>query len=428
MTEPRRTRLRADAEAILRAGIAGAAPAPLVEYALRYHEIESPVRLLAVGKAAAGMARAAYAQVPVRSALVIAPEPDEAPWPDPAPALVLADHPIPRQRSVDAARAAQGFLQRSVAGDTVLVLLSGGSSALATLPAPGLTLHDLAATTRALLASGASIQSLNCVRRHLDDVKGGRLARLAAPAAVICLALSDVPGDDPAVIGSGPFSPDATTFGMAIETLQRHDVLGRVPKAVLRHLEAGARGEVDESLKPGDAAFRHVRYQIIGSNRNARDAAAAEAASRGYVTEQSALWLTGEAREVGQRLGGELAAQRIRHRKAVIFGGETTVTVHGPGAGGRNQELALAAAGALADVPGVALGAVGTDGIDGASPAAGAIVDGVTDQVMRALGIDPERALAENDSYRALAAAGAALVTGPTGTNVMDITVTLALP
>ena len=428
MTDPRRLQLRADAEAILRAGIAGAAPGPLLLRALRQRTLTTPVHLLAIGKAATMMARAAYQSVRVRSALVIAPAAADGPWPPPAPRVIASDHPIPGQRSIDAARAVQAFLEQLVADDVALVLLSGGGSSLLTLPAPGLTLYDLGATTRVLMAAGADIQALNCVRRHLDDVKGGRLARLAAPASVICLALSDVPGDDPAAIASGPFSPDPTTFRLALDVLRDHGVLERVPRAVRLHLERGETGDADESLKPGDSAFQRVQFEIIGSNRNAREAAAAEAGRRGYQPAVATTWLSGDARLAGEQLGRALAAAGAVQRQAMVFGGETTVRVRGPGRGGRNQELALAAAAAIADVPGVALGTVGTDGIDGTSPAAGAIVDGSTTERLRALGIDPERALAANDSYGALAAVGDALITGPTGTNVMDIALTLALP
>jgi glycerate-2-kinase len=378
-------RLRADLEAILRAGIAGAAPGPLLERALRRHPLAGPVHLLAIGKAAPAMARAAYRLVPVRKALVVAPFTDDEPWPSPRPEQRVADHPIPGQRSIDAAVAVQEFLTCLTADDTVLVLLSGGGSALLALPAPGLTLHDIAVTTRVLMAAGAGIHALNCVRRHLDDVKGGRLARFAAPATVHCLALSDVPGDDPAVIASGPFTPDPTTFSLALSVLREFELLDRVPPNVRRHLEAGAAGEAGETLKPGDIAFRLVHYEIVGGNQQAREAAALEARRR-------------------------------------------TVTVLGTGRGGRNQELALAAAAVIAGVAGVAVGAVGTDGIDGASPAAGAIVDGSTAAKLRARGLEANRALAANDSYTALSAVGDVLLTGPTGTNVMDLAVLLALP
>jgi hydroxypyruvate reductase len=421
-------RLRADTEAILRAGIAGAAPGPLLQQALGQYLIGAPVHLLAIGKAAASMARAAYQVVPVRAALVVAPQTDEAPWPEPAPRLLAADHPIPGQRSVEAARVVQAFLERLTGDDVVLVLLSGGGSSLLALPAPGLTLHDLAATTRMVMAAGAGIHALNCVRRHLDDVKGGRLARLAAPATVHCLALSDVPGDDPAAIASGPFTPDPTTFGLALTVLREHALLERVPRAVRLHLEAGQAGMAGETLKPGDRTFRHVHFEIIGSNRQAREAAAQEATRRGYRPTVSSGWLDGEARNVGERLGKALASDHVRQPQACVYGGETTVTVRGSGLGGRNQELALAAAAAIAGVGGVSLGTVGTDGIDGASPAAGAIVDGTTARRLRARGLDIARALAANDSYSALAAIGDALTTGPTGTNVMDLTVTVALP
>jgi glycerate-2-kinase len=378
--------LRHDAETILRAAIAGAAPAPRVAAALaRAPELAAARRifLLAFGKAAVAMAEAALATLGARvtAGLVVAPHGTAPPAPG-ALRFLTAAHPIPDEHSVTAARAAHELLASAGTDDLVLALISGGGSSLLVEPAPGLTLADVARTTRELQLAGADIHALNAVRRRIDLVKAGRLAALAAPAPVLCLAISDVPGDDPAIIASGPFTPDVAA-----------------PPA------------------------GNVRYEIVAANADARAAAATAAQELGYRASPGAFPLGGEARACGERVAA--AALAAEPGSAIVYGGETTVTVRGAGTGGRNQELTLAAALRIAGTTGIAIGCVGTDGVDGRSPAAGAIVEGSTAARLAAAGIDAAAALAANDSHTALSAAGAVLVTGPTGTNVMDVGIVL---
>lgn len=416
-----RARLRAAVERIIREAIAAVAPGPLVSAALDGRSLPGRVHVLAIGKAALPMMEAALRALAGRAAaaLAVAPALEPRDWPRPGPRLLRGSHPVPDAGSVEAGRAVLSFAASLEREDTLLVLLSGGASALVTVPAPGLTLEDLAATTRLLLAAGADIAALNCVRKHLDCIKGGRLARAAAPARVLCLALSDVPGDDPAVIASGPLTADPTTYADARAVLRRFDVWHAVAPAVRAHLE---RAE-DESLKPGDPALARVEWQLVGSNARALAAAALAAERLGHAVRVEPGTLRGEARDAGTAIADMLL--QCPPGSALLLGGETTVTVRGGGSGGRNQELALAAALRLDGAAGCVLGAAGTDGVDGASPAAGAIVDGTTLPRLRALGIDATRALEVNDSYTALAAVGDALITGPTGTNVMDVVVAL---
>jgi hydroxypyruvate reductase len=379
-------RLRSDADAILRAAIAGAEPGPRVASALALAPelpAASRVLLLAFGKAAAAMAEAALPAISGRlvGGLVVAPH--GAPLLQvPGITFLTAAHPLPDHASVTAAAAARALLDSARAGDLVLALISGGGSSLLTDPAPPCTLDDIVRVTRELQHAGADIRALNAARSRMDRMKGGQLAALAYPAAVLCLALSDVLGDDPAVIASGPFTP---------------------PR--------------------GDRPATNVRYEIVASNAHARAAARNAAEALGYRAAEGSFRLEGEARSCGAHLAH--AALTAASRSAHVHGGETTVTVRGQGSGGRNQEVALAAALQLAGTDDIVIGALGTDGIDGNSPAAGAIVDGTTAARLHDLGIAPAEALAENDSYTALQAIGDTIITGPTGTNVTDVALVL---
>jgi hydroxypyruvate reductase len=292
------------------------------------------------------------------------------------------------------------------------------------------TLAEKVAVTDLLLRSGADIHELNTVRKHLSRLKGGGLAAAARPAAVEALILSDVIGDDPSTIASGLTAPDPTTFGDARAVLVRRGVWDRAPAAVRARIERGCRGEEPETPKPGDPIFARVANRIIGSNGLSLDAAAGKARDLGYGTAVASRALAGEAREaaaslLGRILDGPRAGETPR---AVLAGGETTVTIRGGGRGGRNQEMALAFA-LAAERSGprgswVFLSA-GTDGRDGPTDAAGAVVDGSTLARGRRAGLDPRRALDDNDSYAFLDAAGALLRTGATGTNVADLQVFL---
>ena len=340
---------------------------------------------------------------------------------------VRGGHPLPDAASVDAGARLRACVAQAGARDLVLALLSGGASALACAPVDGVSLDDLRATTRALMTAGADITTLNTVRKHLDTLKGGGLARAAAPATLLSLVLSDVPGDDLAVIASGPTVPDASTFADTRAALVAHAAWNTAPAGVRAHIERGLRGEVAETAKRDDACFARADTVVIGANRDAVRAAAAAARELGYDAVVDDAPLVGEAHEAGRMLGERLRALSARGgRRAYVAGGETTVTLRGTGVGGRTLELALGAALAIDGVPGVALLAFATDGDDGPTGAAGAFVTGATGARARTLDLDIAAALERNDTLPVFRALGDLVVTGPTGTNVGDIVVLLA--
>ena len=330
---------------------------------------------------------------------------------------VEAGHPIPDARGQAAAEEILGLVQAATADDLVLCLISGGGSALAPAPVPGVSLAEKQGVTRLLLEAGATINELNAVRKHLSALKGGQLARAAAPAPVVALLLSDVIGDPLDVIASGPTAPDPTTFGDALDVLDRF----------------GLRGRVAASPKPGDPALRGVTNRVIGNNGLVVDAARREAERLGFQSRVLTCRLEGEAREAAGVFAAvlrEAAAfgQPVARPACVIAAGETTVTVRGPGRGGRCQEFALAVVEPLAGVGGLVVLAAGTDGSDGPTDAAGAIVDGTTLERARREGLSPQEALATNDSHGFFSRLGDLVVTGPTGTNLMDLYVGLVGP
>lgn len=407
----------------------------------RYEPAGIRMETVAIGKAARGMMEAALAMEPWRRGGEFVCVPDEPNAMDTEHGWKhhRGDHPLPGANSVAAALAMiqqiEWWQEEShMAGvQGFRLLLSGGASALVCMPAGDLRVEDVAEVTRALQHAGAGIADLNTVRKHIDEFKGGRLAELIAPFPVDCLILSDVLGDDPSVVGSGPVSADPTTFADALEVLERFGVRDSAP-AVTAHLEAGERGEHPETPKPEDPLFDNVRTRIIGNNDTAADAAAAWAEARGLDVKSVQRRVQGEAREVGGRLAREAAALPVGG--AIVLGGETTVKVISGGHGGRNQELALAAAieldrlGVAGDVAVVTFGTDGVDGVapEGSPPAAGAVVTGATVREARARGLDAAAYLERNDSYAFFAAAGSAgvrchIVTGPTGTNVCDVAV-----
>ncbi len=341
--------------------------------------------------------------------------------------LLEAGHPVPDEAGLAAAREVERLVGAAAEPDLVLVLVSGGGSALLPAPAPGVSLAEKQAVTSLLLDAGADIGDLNAVRKHLSRLKGGGLARLAAPARVLALILSDVVGDPLDVVASGPTVPDPTTFAAALAVLSRRGVLGRAPPAVVAHLERGARGELPETPKPGDPIFARCAAVLVGSNRIAVEAAAREARRLGWRPLVLTASLTGEVAGVLAAIARE-AAETGRPAAppcCLLAGGETTVAVRGPGRGGRNQELALSAAFGLSGLRRVLLLSAGTDGIDGPTDAAGAFADGATLARARDLGLDPLLALERNDAHPLFEALGDLLVTGPTGTNVMDLQVLL---
>ena len=347
--------------------------------------------------------------------------------------LVEAGHPVPDERGAEAARDIRVLAEAAGADDLVLVLLSGGGSALTPAPPPPITLADKQEVTRLLLAAGATINQLNTVRKHCSLLKGGQLARAAAPARVEALLLSDVVGDPLDVIASGPTTPDPSTFVEALGILDGFGLRGTAPRSVILRLEQGARGEIPETPKPGDPVFARVRNTVIGNNALVVDAAAAKARALGFTPHSLTRALEGEAREVARRF--VVMARSIEAGKGpvappacVIAGGETTVTVRGQGKGGRCQEFALAAALELEGTKGAVILAAGTDGTDGPGEAAGAIVDGASATRARAQGVDPGARLANNDSYPVLKASGDLVVTGPTNTNLLDLYLLLVEP
>ena len=340
-----------------------------------------------------------------------------------------AGHPLPDARSLANGRAIIEAVRGLSAQDIVLCLLSGGGSALMESLGEGLSLQHLRVVTSALMHAGANIVELNCVRKHLSRLKGGQLARWAQPARVYSVILSDVVGDDLSVIASGPTCPDPSTFAEALETLARFGIDGLSEAAAVRdYLQAGAEGKLTETPKPSDPLFEHVGNVIAADNREAVRAAAQRAHELGYSSEIVTTYLQGEAREVARvfvAIARERAA-RDEHRLCVLAGGETTVTVQARGGrGGRNQELALSAALELNGLEGITLLAAATDGGDGSSDAAGAIVDGHTVAAGRGMGLNARRLLDANDSHRYFAALDSQVTTGPTLTNVNDLLIIL---
>ncbi|HET90927.1 MAG TPA: glycerate kinase [Chloroflexi bacterium] len=340
--------------------------------------------------------------------------------------LVEAGHPLPDARSVMGARAVVDLLQRVGERDLVIVLISGGGSALLTLPAPGLALQDLQELTDLLLRCGATIEEINTLRKHCSAVKGGQLARQMAPARVLGLVLSDVVGNSLATIASGPLVPDPTTFADAWAVVEKYGLGDSLPPAVREHLQAGLHGRGAETPKPGEAVFDQVQVEIVGDNALAAEGGAQAAAEAGYHAQVLTTFVEGEAREVAW-VAAALGKEVVRHARpcpapaCLILGGETTVTLRGGGTGGRNQELALAAALALEGWSGITVVALGTDGNDGPTDAAGGMVDGSTAARARAAGLDPLFHLQDNDAYPLLQATDDLLITGPTNTNVNDL-------
>jgi glycerate 2-kinase len=402
---------------MLDAAIAAASPARCIPKHLP-HPPKGRTIVVGAGKAAAAMAAAV-----------------EANWSRPLEGLVVtryghavpcrhveiveAAHPVPDAAGRDAARRIIDRVSGLTPDDLVLCLLSGGGSALLALPAPGVTFEDKQAINRALLRSGAPIGEMNCVRKHLSSIKGGRLAVAADPAPVVSLMISDVPNDDPSVIASGPTVPDATTSAEATAILRKYEI--EVSASVLKHLEAPSA----ESPKPGDPRFNNVTNVIIATPQDALEAAARVAREAGFRPLILGNAIEGEARDVGLVHAG-IAKQVAGYGQpaeppcALISGGETTVTVRGRGRGGRNAEFLLSLALGLAGSAGITAIAADTDGIDGSEDNAGAIL--MADSLDRAAreGIDPKARLAANDAYSVFAMLCDLVVTGPTRTNVND--------
>jgi glycerate 2-kinase len=414
--------LRKDAKAIMKAALVAADPTAAVIAALGGRkDLDRYERIFVVGAGKAGgtMARAAEKVLGKRifAGCVNVKDGDTAKTK--RIELAHCGHPVPDERGVESTRRIAGLCGEAGARDLVICLLSGGASALTPYPAPPVTLAEKQETTRLMLACGATIHELNALRKHISLFKGGQLARIAAPARVLSLILSDVVGDNLDVIGSGPTAPDASTFATALAVLGKYDLRARVPNSVRERLEGG----MGETPKPGDPLFSRVENIIVGSNQKSLNAAAAAAKSLGYRTMILASTIEGETRDIA-RMHAAIArqirtlGQPLRPPACVISGGETTVTIRGEGKGGRNQEFALAAATDLDGLNNTLILSAGTDGTDGPTDAAGALADGKTIGRARRSAVE---ALRNNDSYPYFAELKDLIFTGSTGTNVMDL-------
>ncbi|MGQ9623816.1 MAG: glycerate kinase type-2 family protein [Candidatus Bathycorpusculaceae bacterium] len=343
-----------------------------------------------------------------------------------------ANHPVPDEAGVEGTRRMLEMAEKAGENDLIICLISGGGSSLMPLPRGEISLNDKREITNALLKCGATIKEINTVRKHISYFKGGWLAKKAYPATILNLVLSDVVGDPLEFIASGPTVPDSTTFSDAIKVLKKYDLWNKTPAAIKKVLLEGEKGAIPETPKASDEAFKKVFNVVIGNNRSASLAACEQLKKDGLNTLLLTTTMEGEARHIGTMLA-TIAHEAFSHAKpipkpaGIVAGGETTVTVTGKGVGGRNQELALAAALKLDGMDGVVVASLSTDGVDGPTDAAGAIVDGKTLSRAAKAGLTPEEYLAENNSYRFFAELGDLIFTGPTGTNVNDITVIVAV-
>ncbi|MBS0196301.1 MAG: DUF4147 domain-containing protein [Planctomycetes bacterium] len=416
---------RRHAESLIAAATQAADPAA----ALRRHwparePFRGRVYLVSIGKASCAMLREAATLLarPFEAGFAtVAPAEANAELP-PGVERYVCDHPFPTARNIAAAEAMRRFLQRPMADDTLIVLVSGGGSAHLTLPAEGLFLEDIAEATRQIQRSGATIRELNAVRKHCEQLKGGRLAAACAAGDIRAFILSDVIGDPLDVISSGPTAPDPTTYADALAVMQRRGLAAVLPR-VVTHLERGVRGEVAETIKPGDAALAGVRNTIIANNAAAVEAVAAAAETLGFTVRSVRMGVEGEAAACAEQFIALARGTRDHGACAWILGGETTVTVgaEARGIGGPSQEFALAAAERMRGGPDAVLVAYSTDGRDGPTDAAGAIVTHQTWEAIRSSGIDPGMALREHNSNGALAAAGAVIPWALTGTNLNHV-------
>ncbi len=397
------------------------------------------VRVIGAGKAGAPMARAAArilgerlegGVVVVKEGYTgwtgLAQEADSAASLPAGIDLLEAGHPIPDERSLAAGRRVLEFVDDSRPDDLLLCLISGGGSALLAAPAEGISLSDLQDLTATLLGCGATINEINTLRKHLDQLKGGQLARRAYPATLLTLILSDVVGDPLDVIASGLTVPDSSTYQDARDILDRYQIWEQVPPGITARISQGSAGLSPDTPKAGDPLFERVQNQVVGSNLLAAQAALEQAGREGLNALLLTTYLQGEARVAGRMLASiarQMAAtgQPLRLPACVIAGGETTVTLHGDGLGGRNQELALAAVDDLTGLDGAMLVTLATDGGDGPTDAAGAVVTGRTLSRAQQAGLDPQDFLNRNDAYHFFEPLGDLLKPGPTNTNVNDL-------
>jgi len=431
--------LRQDAMAIFRAALAAADPEEAVRRRLRIkgdtlsvegwsHDLKTCDRIFVVGagKAVAPMAKALEDLLGNRIDDGVLVVKDGHGLPLKKIRVCEASHPVPDERGVTGTLEILRLLEGAGKRDLVICLISGGGSALLIAPSEGLSLADKQATTRSLLACGATIHEINTIRKHLSRAKGGQLARAAHPAGVLSLILSDVVGDDLDVIGSGPTVPDRSSFLDTLEIFKRYEIWDRIPAAVRERVSQGVKGVLPETPKPGDLAFERCAQVLVGSCLRALKAAVEDAERLGYRSLILSSKIEGEAREVAKAftaMGKEAASSQhpLKPPACILAGGETTVTLQGDGRGGRNQEFVLAGAIALDGTDRVVLLAGGTDGTDGPTDAAGAIADGFTVRKAKELGMDPHAFLKRSDSYHFFKALDGLIITGPTRTNVMDV-------
>lgn len=390
--------------------------------ALRLSDYRS-VWVVSVGKAAPAMARGMLDVLGRRvdRCIVIAPRGVDTAGLEGEAEIHLASHPIPDESGLRASTALLEELRKSSSDMLIIFLISGGSSALLPAPADGLSLGDEAEVTRMLLVSGASIEEINTVRKHVSAIKGGQLARAAMPARILSLVLSDVPGDRLDVVGSGPTVPDPTTFREAYEILARRGVWRDAPISVRRRIEDGMWGLIGETPKPGDPIFERVTNVLVGGVGDALEAAARAAGEMGYKAAILARSFEGEASSIGLLLGSMALELESRPGTLYLLGGESTVKVVGSGKGGRNQELALAALTKMREGTRSIVASFGTDGVDGPTDAAGAVACSEQIAVAQTMRINPRDYLERNDSYTFFKEVGGHIVTGPTGTNVGDV-------
>lgn len=422
-----------DLKKIMEAGLSAADPESAVARTLEIEENRvsaggegfeaERVFVLSAGKAGGPMARAAAEQLGdlLAGGLVVTKDGHEE-GPESLETF-FASHPEPDKRGVEAAEKVRELAESLGEGDLLLALISGGASALLADPAPPIEIEDLQQLTSDLLKSGAGIEEINGIRKHVSVLKGGGLANLVHPAPTISLLLSDVVGDEPSSIASGPTTPDKTTLKDAKETLRKYEI--QPPESISEHLES-----TNENPKPGDEIFDNVVNVVCGGGRHASEAAAYSARELGYEPLILSTLITGDAAALGTMYAAVIresleSGNPVSPPCAIVSGGEATVTVRGDGTGGPNLEFALSLAIELEEIEGWAAFAVDTDGNDGSTDAAGGMVHGMTAQKIRGGGKTPVGSLADNDAYAALKVAEALILTGPTGTNVNDLRVAL---
>ena len=437
-------RLRQDAHTLFQAGLVAVDPmeaikrhvsleGSLLQVGDRQYDLDGFDRVFVVGagKAGASMSKAIEELLPGRINTGIVVVKHDHLLPTRTIELVEAGHPLPDEDGRVGARRITELVRTATGEDLVICLLSGGGSALLPAPVPGITLAQKQEITELLLASGATINQINTIRKHISTIKGGQLARSVSPATLITLILSDVIGDPLDVIASGPTVPDSDSFGDCWHILDTFRLKEKIAEPILSRFRRGMKGRLPETPKPGDPAFEKTQNLVIASNALALQAAAKKARQLQYNTMILSTFIEGETRDVAKVHAAILkeilkSGSPLPRPACVLSGGETTVTIQGDGLGGRNQEFVLAAAIEIAGMDNVVCFSAGTDGTDGPTDAAGAIADGATVSRARALSLDPQRALRNNDSYHFFDPLGDLLRTGPTNTNVMDLRILLA--